>query len=103
MSYPSQRTDLTEPPRRLTEAELAARFAAAYPELAGPGTDDPSGRVIYGGPPDPRIGPIPPLLPPEMMWRERAEQEAAQAAIPAEVRAAREMIEAEMRQQGRRF
>ncbi|HLN70199.1 MAG TPA: hypothetical protein VK280_23385 [Streptosporangiaceae bacterium] len=101
MSYPSQGFSTT-PPRRLSDTELQRRMIEAFPESTGPGTDHESGAVSYGQPGHPRVGKIEPLLPPEVMWRERAEQEAAQAAIPAEIRAARQMIEDELRL-GRRF
>ena len=53
----------TQPPRPLTDAELAARWQAAYPEARGAGCEDGvSGSVIYDHPPDPRIGKIPALL-----------------------------------------
>lgn len=105
MSFPTQRIDLTEPPPRLSSEQLARRWAESYPEMQGPGQDDPSGRVLRGDEitAHARVGKIEPLLPPEVRDRERAEAEARAASVPPEVREARAMLEAEMRQQGRRF
>lgn len=85
-------TITSTPLRQLTDVER-------FPESRGPGIDTESGAVLYGQPGNPRIGPIPHPsgFGPEEMWAERARLEAEQAAIPPEVRAARELILEEMR------
>lgn len=90
-----------EPPRPLTDAELAQRHAAAFPESAGPAVESESGAMQYGVPSAVRVGAIPHLLPPEVRNRENAEREARQAALSPEQRAAMEtvaeMVKAELR------
>ena len=73
MSYPTQQFSTT-PPRRLTDDELARRWAESYPEMAGPGVDTESGAVQWGAPAHPRIGPIPHLLDPAIRDRENDER-----------------------------
>lgn len=94
-----------EPPPRLSDDQLRQRFHESFPESAGPGVDTESGLVTFGGPPHPRIGPIPVMAGTSVAEREAeaAERAAREATIPAEVRAAKELVEAEMRQAGRRF
>ncbi len=91
-----------EPPRRLSEAELAQRWQQAFPEAAGPGTESESGYVDYTQPPgNVRVGPIPKLLDDATRERDAAARAAALAALTPEQRAAqdgmREMIRAELR------
>jgi len=102
VSYPRQEFRKT-PPEPLTPEQLARRMAEAFPESAGPGTDTEGGTVLYGQPGHPRVGPVPHLLDPELRDKENREREARQAAIPEAVRQAKELIEAEMRAERRRF
>lgn len=90
-----------EPPPRMTEAELARRWAESYPEAAGPGAEDGmSGAVSYGHPPDPRIGKIPVLLTTAEIEAENARRQADLDAMTPELRAAvasvREMVRSEI-------
>ena len=89
------------PPRRLTEAELERRHAESFPEAQGPGTDHESGAVTYGGPPDPRIGPVPHLLDPAQAARENAEREQRLAALSPLERQVRADVEAIVREEMR--
>ncbi len=100
MSYPSQQLSTT-PPRQLSEAELQARYQQSFPEARGPGVDTESGAVLYGQPPHPRIGPVPVMAGASRQDRERedAERQQREAAVPPEIRAARDLLAAEMRQQ----
>jgi hypothetical protein len=82
----------TQPPRRLTDAELAQRHQQAFPEALGPGTDHESGAVSYAQERDPRIGEIPHLLDPETVAAENAEREARLAALTPEQRAAMDTV-----------
>ena len=84
----------TTPPRRLSEAELAARWQAAYPEAQGPGQDTESGQVIYGTGPDPRIGAPPHLLDPAQVAAENAQREARLDAMTPLERQVREDVQA---------
>jgi hypothetical protein len=104
MSYPSQRTDLTEPPPRLSEAELRRRMAEAFPEAMGPGVDDPSGAVTYGQTGHPRIGriPYPSGMDPERRDRENREREQRWAAMTDAERAAAESMRQMVREEIRR-
>lgn len=105
MTYPAQQLR-TAPPPRLTPDQLARREAEAFPEALGPGQDHESGLVTFGGQqPHPRVGPVPVQAGAGVQDREReaAERQAREAAVPPEVRAARELIEAEMRAGRRRF
>jgi hypothetical protein len=90
-----------EPPRRLSEAELAQRWQQAFPEAQGPGQDHESGAVTYDAGPDPRVGRIPHLLDPAIRDRENAERAARLAAMtPAELEAREDMaavVRAELR------
>ena len=66
---------ITAPPHpALTETDLARRWAASYPEAAGPGTDHESGLVTYDQPPNPRVGTIPHMLDPAIAAREDNER-----------------------------
>ena len=90
-----------EPPPRLSDAELQARHAQAFPEALGPGTDTESGAVSYAQQRDPRIGPVPHLLDPATVARGNREREARLAAMTPEQRAAMdtvaELVQAELR------
>lgn len=89
----------TTPPRRLSQAELEQRWRESYPEAQGPGRDTESGAVVYGGPPDPRIGAIPKLLDDATRDRENREREARLAAMSPEQRAAIETVAALVREE----
>lgn len=78
----------TTPPRRLTDAELERRHAAAFPEALGPAVESESGAMEYGVPSAVRVGPIPYLLDPETRDRENREREARWNAMTPEQRAA---------------
>ena len=90
-----------DPPRPLSEAELQARHAAAFPEALGPAVESESGAMQYGVPSAVRVGEIPHLLPPEVREREAREREARMAALTPEQRAAMdtvaELVKAELR------
>lgn len=78
----------TQPPRPLTDAELAARWQAAYPEARGAGREDGvSGNVIYDHPPDSRIGPVPQRLTVAEIEAENARRQAARDAMTPQQRA----------------
>jgi hypothetical protein len=68
-----------QPPQPLTQEQLALRFAQAFPELNGPGTDTVSGEVRYRVPPSSRVGPVPAPIDPGMRDRENAKREAEAA------------------------
>jgi hypothetical protein len=81
---------------------------AEPPEALGPGTQDPSGLVVYGGEaaPGPRVF-VPPPVPPEQRERDRAERERnAQcshcAGIPKDVLTALSAALRDAEQKGRR-
>lgn len=84
----------TEPPRQLSQAELAARHAQAFPEAAGPATDHESGEARYGvnDAALARIGAIPHLLDPETVARENRERAERLAAMSPEQRAAMDTV-----------
>jgi hypothetical protein len=71
------------------------------PESAGPISESDFGKATYGDPGMPTIGAIPHLLPPEQRNRENDERYRAWLSVPPEVRAAKELIEQEMRRQGK--
>jgi len=91
----------------MTEVTPEQRFRQAYPELAGPGSDTESGRVLYGQPGHPRVGAIPHLLPPELRDKENAERERQWAALSDAEKAAiehmRELATDQMRRGARPF
>lgn len=91
------------PPRRLTAEELERRFYESCPELFGPGVDTESGQVLYGQPGHPRIGPVPVQAGTSRAEREAeaAQRAAADANLPPEVRAARDLLETQLRQERR--
>ena len=92
---------------QLTDVEQARRWAAAYPEAMGPGSDSESGAVAYGRPGNPRIGrvPYPSGFGPEVRDRENAEREtrwnAMSDAEKAAVEHMRELANEQLRRGGR--
>ena len=88
----------------MTTPNPAQRFADAYPEVFGPGTDTAGGEVLYGTGADPRIGVIPPILPVEVRDRENDARERRWAAMSEAEQAAAMLAASERRLgAGRRF
>jgi hypothetical protein len=81
VNYPAQRIDLSDPPPRLSDDQLARRMTEAFPESAGPGIEHESGAVTYGQPGHPRVGPVPHLLDPATRDRENRERYARWLAL----------------------
>ena len=111
MSYPAQDIRRKDPPPPLSGPELRERFDRAFPEALGPATEGTGDGLYdtpaYGVPAERyvRIGriPYPSGFGPAERDAERARLEAEAAAVPEAVRQARELIEAELAAERRRW